>query len=343
MKNIRMNSFISGFLLTEIFLMIASQTFAQQKKAINNQPIITGQVWKDVDGNPINAHGAGILYHDGTYYMFGEIKKGKTWLVPNQSWEDYRVPAGGVSCYSSNDLIKWKYKGVALSSVKGDVTNDLDTSKVIERPKVIYNNKTKKFVMWMHVDANDYSYSQAGVAVSNNPAGPYKYLGSVKPNGQMARDMTLYKDDDDKAYLIYASESNKTMHVCLLSDDYLSPAKTYARITSADNREAPAIFKYNEKYYLITSGCTGWSANPATYATADSLMGKWKQMGNPCLGQGAENTFQSQSTYVFPMPGKPGTFLFMADKWNKLNLEDSRYVWLPLTMLNSKPVIKWIK
>ncbi len=338
-----MNSFISGFLLTEIFLMIASQTFAQQKKAINNQPIITGQVWKDVDGNPINAHGAGILYHDGTYYMFGEIKKGKTWLVPNQSWEDYRVPAGGVSCYSSNDLIKWKYKGVALSSVKGDVTNDLDTSKVIERPKVIYNNKTKKFVMWMHVDANDYSYSQAGVAVSNNPAGPYKYLGSVKPNGQMARDMTLYKDDDDKAYLIYASESNKTMHVCLLSDDYLSPAKTYARITSADNREAPAIFKYNEKYYLITSGCTGWSANPATYATADSLMGKWKQMGNPCLGQGAENTFQSQSTYVFPMPGKPGTFLFMADKWNKLNLEDSRYVWLPLTMLNSKPVIKWIK
>ena len=175
--------------------------------------------------------------------MFGEIKKGKTWLVANQSWEDYRVPAGGVSCYSSKDLVKWKYEGVALSPVKGDTTNDLDTSKVIERPKVIYNKRTRKFVMWMHVDANDYSYSQAGVAVSNKPAGPYTYLGSVKPNGQMARDMTLYKDDDEKAYLIYASENNKTMHVCLLNDDYLSPATTYNRITSAHDREAPAIFK----------------------------------------------------------------------------------------------------
>ena len=283
------------------------------------------------------------FYHNGIYYMFGEIKKGKTWLVPNQSWEDYRVPAGGVSCYSSKDLVNWKYEGVALSPVKGDKTNDLDTGKVIERPKVIYNKHTKKFVMWMHVDANDYSYSQAGVAVSDTPAGPYKYLGSVKPNGQMARDMTLYKDDDDKAYLIYSSENNKTMQVCLLSDDYLSPTKTYSRITSAHDREAPAVFKYNSKYYLITSDCSGWSPNPATYAIADSLLGEWKQYGNPCKGPGAENTFQSQSTYVLPMPGENNTFIFMADKWNKLDLEKSGYIWLPLKMVAGRPVIEWNK
>jgi beta-xylosidase len=275
--------------------------------------------------------------------MFGEIKKGKTWLVPGQAWEDYRVPAGGVSCYSSADLVNWKNEGVALAPVAGKPDHDLDTSKVIERPKVIYNKSTKKFIMWMHVDANDYSYSQAGVAVSDNPAGPYSYKSSVKPNGQMSRDMTLYKDDDEKAYLIYASESNKTMHVCLLSEDYLSPTKTYSRITSAENREAPALFKYNNKYYLITSGCTGWSPNPATYAMADNLLGEWKQFGNPCKGPGAENTFQSQSTFVLPMPGQPDTFLFMADRWNKTNLEDSRYIWLPLKMVNGEPVIKWVK
>ena len=50
--------------------------------------------------------------------MFGEIKKGKTWLVPNQSWEDYRVPAGGVSCYSSKDLVKWKYEGLLCHLLK---------------------------------------------------------------------------------------------------------------------------------------------------------------------------------------------------------------------------------
>jgi len=326
-----------------IFLIYGDVCFCQQKKVSKKQPIVLGEVWKDIEGNPINAHGAGMLYYNGIYYMFGEIKKGKTWLVPNQSWEDYRVPAGGVSCYSSKNLINWKYEGIALAPVIGDKTSDLDTGKVIERPKVIYNKRTKKFVMWMHVDRNDYSYSQAGVAVSDKPAGPYTYLGSVKPNGQMVRDMTLYKDDDEKAYLIYASESNKTMQVCLLNDDYLSPTTKYSRITSAHDREAPAVFKYNRKYYLITSGCTGWSPNAATFAVADSLPGEWKQGGNPCKGTGAETTFQSQSTYVLPVNGKQTTFIFMADRWNKKDLEKSGYIWLPLKMLDGKPVIKWVK
>jgi len=302
-------------------------------------PVHTGDILNDTDGKPVNAHGAGILKYNGTYYLFGEIKKGTTWLVPGQAWEDYRVPAGGVSCYSSKDLINWKNEGVALASLTGDASNDLDTSKIIERPKVVYNKQTNKFVMWMHVDANDYSYSQAGVAVSDQPEGPYKYLGSVKPNGQMARDMTVYKDEDDKAYLVYASEFNKTMHVCLLSDDYTSPTATYSRITSAINREAPAVFKFQNKYYLITSDCTGWSPNPATYAVADSLLGQWKQMGNPCKGAGAESTFLSQSTFVLPTANK-AVFIFMADRWNKTDLPNSRYVWLPLEMVNGQPEIR---
>ncbi|MEP7142376.1 MAG: glycoside hydrolase family 43 protein [Ferruginibacter sp.] len=322
-----------------LLIMIGYPMAAQQSKKIEKLPTHMGELWTDTDGNPINAHGAGILVYEGTYYMFGEIKKGVTWQVPGQSWEDFRVPAGGVSCYSSKDLVKWKSEGIALQPVTGDPKNDLDTGRVIERPKVVYNIKTKKFVMWMHIDKNDYSYSQSGVATSDQPAGPYKYLGSVKPNGQMARDMTVFKDEDEKAYLIYSSESNKTMHVCLLSDDYLAPTTTYSRITSAINREAPAVFKYNKKYYLITSDCSGWSPNPATYAVADNLLGEWKQKGDPCKGAGAENTFQSQSTFVLPMPGHKDVFIFMADRWNKSNLEDSRYVWLPLKMINGQPEI----
>lgn len=305
-------------------------------------PMPNKKIWKDTKGNPINAHGGGLLLHKGTYYWFGEIKQGNTWLVPGQQWEDYRVPAGGISCYSSKDLIKWKFEGKALATLKGQPNHDLDTSKVVERPKVIYNQKTKKFVMWMHVDANDYSYAQTGVAISDKPQGPYKFLGSIKPNGQESRDMTLYKDDDNRAYLIYSSESNKTMQVCLLNDDYLSPTTNYKRITSAQNREAPAVFKYNKKYYLITSDCTGWSPNQSTYAIADSLLGDWKQMGNPCLGNGAKNTFGAQSTYIIPIHGHLDTFLFLADVWNKKNLQDSRYIWLPIKMKENKPLIKWI-
>jgi hypothetical protein len=73
------------------------------------------------------------------------------------------------------------------------------------------------------------------------------------------------------------------------------------------------------------------------------VLGEWKQIGNPCKGPGAENTFQSQGTFVLPVPGQPNTFIFMADRWNKTNLEDSRYIWLPLKMINGEPVIKWVK
>lgn len=331
--------FLSFKLIICCVLITSIDAQSQSKSTASFRPSVNGEKWLDTKGNIINAHGAGILFHNGIYYMFGEIKKGKTWLVPGQDWEDFRVPAGGVSCYSSKDLKHWKYEGVALPSVIGDPSNDLDTSKVIERPKVIYNSATKKFVMWMHVDANDYSYSQSGVAVSDHPAGPYKYLGSVRPNGQMARDMTLFKDDDGKAYLVYSSENNNTMHVCLLSDDYLSPTKTYERILVDRRREAPAMFKNKGKYYLITSDCTGWSPNPASYAVASTPLGPWKEYGNPCKGPGAETTFNSQSTFVLPVKGKPGEYVFMADKWNKLNLEDSRYVWLPLSIDDGKVII----
>ncbi len=295
-------------------------------------PSVNGELY-DTDHNLLNAHGAGIMYHNGVYYLFGEIKKGKTWLVPGQQWEDYRVPAGGVSCYSSKDLKHWKYEGVALAPVKGQPENDLDTGRVIERPKVIYNSKTKQFVMWMHVDKKDYSYSRAGVAVSDKPTGPYRYIRSVQPNGQMSRDMTVFQDDDGKAYLVYSSEQNNTMQVCLLADDYLSPTTTFSRILVNRRREAPALFKNDGKYYLITSSCTGWSPNAAAYAVAQNPLGPYQEFGNPCKGPGAETTYEAQSTYVLPVKGG---YIFMADRWNKTDLEKSNYIWLPLTVKNGE-------
>jgi beta-xylosidase len=156
----------------------------------------------------------------------------------------------------------------------------------------------------------------------------------------MSRDMTLFQDDDGKSYLIYSSEQNNTMQICLLRDDYLTPTKTFSRILVNRRREAPALFKSEGKYYLITSSCTGWSPNAATYAMADKVLGPWKEYGNPCTGPGASTTFESQSTYVLPVNGKPKTYLFMADIWNKTDLEKSNYLWLPLQVENGKVEIK---
>jgi hypothetical protein len=310
--------------------------------AAQNTSFKPGEIWHDDNGSVINAHGGGMLFYKGTYYWYGEIKKGKTSLVPNATWENFRVVAGGVSCYSSKDLLNWKYEGVALAANSKDSSNELHESKVIERPKVIYNNKTKKFVMWLHLDAANYSAARAGVAISESPRGPFVFLRSERPNGNMARDMTIFQDDDGRVYHFYSSEENATMHVCLLSDDYLSHTTKDIRILINQSREAPAVFKYKGKYYLITSACTGWAPNTASCAVADSIMGEWKQVSNPCTGAGEEKTFFAQSTYVLPVNSKKGRYLFMADRWNKNNLEDSRYIWLPLTMNESGgPEIKW--
>ncbi|MGC3957443.1 MAG: hypothetical protein QM813_05620 [Verrucomicrobiota bacterium] len=45
---------------------------------------IPGAVWNDTTGNPINAHGGGMLYHNGVYYWYGEFKEGHTWAAGGQ-------------------------------------------------------------------------------------------------------------------------------------------------------------------------------------------------------------------------------------------------------------------
>jgi sucrose-6-phosphate hydrolase SacC (GH32 family) len=323
------------FTNTLLFFCIVFTGTAQIQPA----PYQTGGLLKDNEGHIVNAHGLGVLYYQGIYYLYGEVKKGKTRLVPNQDWEDYRVPAGGISCYSSRDLIHWKNEGMALASTTDNKDSDLDTGRVIERPKVIYNRHTGKFVMWMHIDKNDYSYAAAGVAVSDKPEGPFQYLGSGRPNNQMSRDMTVFQDGD-KAYLVYASENNMTMQICLLSDDYLAVTAKFKRILVNAHREAPAMFTYRNKYYLITSLCTGWDANAASYAIADSVMGEWKQEGNPCTGKDSATTFHSQGTFVLPIGAGQNDFLFMADRWNKSDLPGSGYLWIPLHIENGSVQIK---
>ncbi len=330
---------------------------------------ISGERWLDTDGQFINAHGGGILHHGDTYYWYGELKEGRTYATAAiRSWGGTRVLAGGVSCYSSKNLYDWKNEGVALPANPNDPGHELHCEKVIERPKVIYNAKTKTFVMWLHQDEANYSGARSGVAVSATPTGPYQYLGSLRPNagswpinvteqdkkegkenylardfkkGQMARDMTLFVDEDGIAYQFYSSEENGTMHVSQLSDDYLRPSGKYARIFVGRSMEAPAVFKREGKYYLIASGCTGWAPNAARSAVATNIWGPWLDLGNPCQGKDAEKTFQCQSTFVLRVQGQPDAYIAMFDLWKQWNLSDSRYVWLPIRFEKDKPVIKW--
>lgn len=314
----------------------------RQSKEDLSEFITSATQWFDDDENLINAHGGGIIYFNETYYWYGEYKGDSTYWNPKvPSWECYRTESKGVSCYSSKNLVNWKFERIVLPAELNDTTSDLHYSNVLERPKVIFNEDTQKFVMWLHIDNHDYSKACAGVAISDSPNGIFQYLGAIRPNNEMSRDMTLFKDDNGEAYHIYSSEDNRTLYISKLTPDYLEPSGSYTRNFIDQSREAPAIFKRNNKYYLITSGCTGWDPNQAEYAVADSIMGEWKCMGNPCIGEGADITYLGQSTAVIKVENRKDAYIAMFDKWNKTDLINSSYIWLPIKFNNDSISIEW--
>ncbi|MFD2035205.1 glycoside hydrolase family 43 protein [Belliella marina] len=374
MKKSKLRHFklLSTFLLIQ--MLSVSIGHAQEYKSFT-----PGEIWKDDQGTHINAHGGGLLYHDGIYYWYGEHKTagrgGNRALV-------------GVGCYASTDLYNWENKGIALPVDAEGSGSDIEKGSVIERPKVIYNESSGKFVMWFHLELKDKGYEAArtALAISDTPTGPFTFVKSLRPNaktwpidfpeswktksiqekdlkawtdqwknevseglfvrrdfegGQMSRDMTLFVDEDGKAYHIHSAEENLTLHISELTDDYLDFTGKWAILEPAGHNEAPAIFKKDGRYYMITSGCTGWDPNAARSFVADDIMGPWESLGNPAQGKDADITFDSQSTYILPVQGKEGAFIFMADRWRPQNAIDGRYVWLPIMFEDGRPVLHW--
>ncbi|BDI29543.1 glycosyl hydrolase family 43 [Capsulimonas corticalis] len=298
-----------------------------------------GEVWRDTDGAPIQAHGGGVLEYEGTYYWYGENKEGVT------DPETGHLAVVGVSCYSSQDLIHWRNEGLALPAAPDDPAHDLHPSQVAERPKVIYNPRTRQFVLWLHVDSPDYTKARAGRAVSASPTGPFTYLGSVRPAGFESRDMTLFQDSDGAAYLFFSSDWNSVIRIARLTDDYLEVSDIHTEAFRSPQRntgrESPAVFRSGDRCFFIGSGCTGWAPNAAEYAVAPSPLGPWEVKGSPCVGDGAETTFGSQNTFALPLAARPGAVILMLDRWNPRNLSDSRYVWLPLFVAGDTLTVEW--
>ena len=296
-----------------------------------------GQIWYDTEGNEIQAHGGCIIKHDCTYYWYGEHKGGETKIYKRPSGDEVaRIDVIGVSCYSSKNLKDWKYEGLALEADKENPNSPIHTSMVLERPKVIYNEKTNKFVMWFHSDKADYSFAGVGIATSDTPEGPFVFQKAKVPNRQDSRDMTIFKDNDGTAYLFHSSNHNKTMNIARLTDDYTDVDGFYVSVLVDQEREAPALFYHEGMYYMVSSGCTGWAPNAALFAICPNLMGQWKLIDNPCEGKFAKQTFFGQSSYVFEADGK---FYLMLDHWKSENLRISGYSILPIEITDDNCLI----
>lgn len=339
MRSLFLLSLSVGPVLCLCVLSGTTLTRAAEKPVRPQTALQNGSLWPDNNGVHINAHGGGILFHRDTYYWYGEHKT---------AGKAGNVAEVGVHVYSSRDLTHWRDEGIALR-VSDDPASDIAKGCILERPKVLFNPRTGKFVMWFHLElkGQEYKAARSGVAVADAPTGPFTFLRSFRPDYSMARDQTLFADDDGKAYHLYASEDNKTLHIALLSDDYLTPSGKFIRVFENRFMEAPAICKHNGKYYFIGSGCTGWEPNAARSAVADSIWGPWKELANPCIGinpankLGAEKTFGGQSTFILPVQGTDGVFLAMFDIWRPDNAIDGRYAWLPIRFEGEGFTVTW--
>ncbi|MDL2080318.1 RICIN domain-containing protein [Streptomyces sp. GXMU-J15] len=276
--------------------------------------VVNGTQFTDISGNPVHAHGGGVVKVGAYYYWFGENRNADN---------TFRY----VSAYRSTDLKNWEFRNHVLT----EATDPELATANIERPKVMYNAATGKFVMWMHKENGiDYGEARAAVAVSDTVDGDYTWQGSFRPLGHMSRDITVFVDTDGTGYMVSAARENYDLHIYRLTSDYTGIAALVADPWHGGHREAPALFKRGGVYFMLTSGATGWNPNQQQYATATSLAGPWTAMTDV----GDSTAYGSQTAYVLPVQGSSGTsYLYLGDRWGNSfggTVNDSRYVWLPL-------------
>lgn len=269
--------------------------------------VVNGVPWYDQNGNPVNAHGAGIIREDGRYWLFGEYKSDASNAFP------------GFGCYSSDDLVNWRFERVVLPVQPSGI---LGPNRVGERVKVMRCPKTGEYVMLMHADSTNYRDPHIGIATCRTINGDYKLRGTLQYKGKPIRrwDMGVFQDDDGKGYLLIHHGP-----IYRLSDDYLSVDTMVADVKGMG--ESPAMFKKDGMYYLLTSGLTSWERNDNFYFTAPSIGGPWTRQGLFCPE--GTLTWNSQSTFVLTLPD--GTPMYMGDRWSyPRQASAATYVWLPM-------------
>lgn len=289
---------------------------------------INGKRWYDTDNNEIHAHGGFMLEYNDCFYWYGEN----------------RTDNNFVSCYRTKDFKVWEFCNhvfTADSAVKKiNETYDLTLKRAedsfapeveqlgflrydsngliianIERPKVVYNPETGKFVMWMHYEnGHDYNDARCAVATCDTPDGDFVYHGSFRPMGNESRDCTLH-EFDGKMYFIAASNANLDLIAYELTEDYLSITGNKLVMFPGKKREAPAFFNKDGEVFVLTSGCTGWRPNQCKFSKS-SDMSDWQELKE--IGDSV--TYHSQPAFVF-YSKKENKYYYFGDRWGNSSAE----------------------
>ena len=281
-----------------------------------------GKPWLDTEGKRIQAHGGSILFLDGKCYWYGENKENTDGVC--KTWHN------GVRMYESVDLYNWRDLSNIIPADETDPASPLYPEAKMDRPHILYNQKTKKFVCWIKVMRTD-NRQLSTVLTADRITGPYTIVHQdFQPLGMNAGDFDLAAAEDGKAY--YWFERVHSELICAdLTEDYTDVTGFYSTHFPKPEgvpfvREAPAHFVRKGRHYLITSGTTGYLPNPSEFAAADTWHGPYTVLGDPHVGDESHTSFHSQISSVFKVPGKKDLYIALADRWlseyPKLRYED---------------------
>jgi hypothetical protein len=190
----------------------------------------------DSGGKILDAHDGCLQKFGDRYYLYGTAYGTTDGFNKNNRYR----------CYSSADLVTWKFEGELLED---------PPDGVYYRPYVVFNKSTGKYVLWYNWYATLWN-GQYGVATSDTPQGPFVIQNdNVKVANGKPGDLNLLVDDDGSAYLIYTSIADKhSISIEKPASDYLS-STLQNRGFLASGCEAPALFKRQKRYYALFDKC----------------------------------------------------------------------------------------
>ena len=278
--------------------------------------IYPGRPWLDTEGKRIQAHAGSVIYIDGTYYWYGENKEKTTGKTEIYHW--------GVRCYSSKDLYNWKDEGIIIPPEPDNPESTLHPARSMDRPHILYNEKTKKYVCWLKIMNRDGTQAST-ILTADYILGPYtKIKEGLRPLGMSAGDFDLVIAEDGKAYY-YFERVHSEMICADLNDEYTDVTGYYSTHFPQPYppyvREAPAHFRRNGKHYLVTSGTTGYFPNPSEVAIADTWHGPFKVLGDPHPNDESRTSYHSQISCIFKVEGKKDLYVAIADRWTTEHLD----------------------
>ncbi len=282
--------------------------------------IKNGNAWVATNtGATVQAHGPGFIRVGDIWYMCGEDRA----AAPSAPWTP------DVNLYSSVDLVNWKFERKIIQN--GVTAAELGHGRFIERPKLLYNPKTSKYLVWCHYEQGNYGASEAACFECDSVNGPYTKVWSGQPLGTKSRDCNVFQDNDGTAYFISTTDENSNLGLFRLSDDYHSAVEKSV-LFAGQGREAPAIVRVGDRYFMFNSACSGWEPNQCKMSYTTNIKSGWTGLSNV----GNYYAYDTQAAAILTIKGtKQTTYLYVGDRWQDPGLAETKTIIFPITFNGS--------